>query len=192
MPTIESSSGHIHYVDSGAGVPLLQVHGYTGNLNNWSTLNAELDSTWRTIALDLPGHGHSAVPLQPQDYDLDALAESVHQLVSALDIGPFYLIGHSMGGMVAQHFALAHADLLRGLVLVDTSATMPNLSRMEERRRLIEIARDEGMEAAFEAQLLGMQLSARLQANPELIAAWRQEFLLTSREAYVYCAVAIA
>lgn len=192
MPELELAGGHIHYQDSGTDVPIVEVHGYTGNLNNWTALNTQLESSWRTIALDLPGHGRSGVRMQAQDYDLDTLAQSVLEFAQALGIGPFYLMGHSMGGTVAQHFAVAHADRLRGLVLVDTAATMPKLTRMEDRRRLVELARDEGMEAVFEAQLQGMQLSQRLQENPELIDAWRQEFLLTSREAYVYCAIAIA
>ncbi len=182
----------IHYQDSGSGLPVVQVHGYTGNQNNWAAANAALGGRYRTIALDLPGHGRSGVRAGPEGYDLDLLAGDVRLLLEHLGVGSCVLMGHSMGGMVAQHFAVAHPGLLRGLVLVDTAATLPKLPRVQERQRLLAIALEQGMESAFAAQLEMFPPSQRLLENPHLIDSWRQEFLMTSREAYVYCAQAIA
>ena len=102
-----------------------------------------------------------------------------------------YLVGHSMGGMVAQHLVLAHPEPVRALVLVDTAAEVPEGLHTQERARLMEIAHEQGMEAVFEEQLRLNPAAEQLRAQPELLELWRRQFLLTSLEAYLYCARAI-
>ncbi|KKL08125.1 hypothetical protein LCGC14_2579030, partial [marine sediment metagenome] len=62
----------------------------------------------------------------------------------------------------------------------------------QERARLVELARTQGMEAVFEEQLRTNPMADQLRAQPQLLETWRQQFLLTSREAYLYCAQAMA
>ncbi|HXG36043.1 MAG TPA: alpha/beta hydrolase, partial [Dehalococcoidia bacterium] len=135
--------------------------------------------------------GRSSAPPEPESYSLDLLADDIYHLVRHLQLDSCYFMGHSMGGMLVQHLAVQYPELVRGLVLIGTTAEPPDPTRFQARRRLIEIAREQGMEAVFAAQL-EMGLSQRLQDNPQLIEMWRKEFLLTSREAYIYCASAIA
>jgi 3-oxoadipate enol-lactonase len=101
-----------------------------------------------------------------------------------------------MGGMVSQHIVLDHPELVRALVLVDTAAEIPqglvNKERMAERERLVKIAQDQGMEAVFEQQLLANPLKERIETNPEFLRTWREQFLLTSKEAYIYGAHGMA
>jgi 3-oxoadipate enol-lactonase len=115
----------------------------------------------------------------------------VYRLVRALGIDTCYLAGHSMGGMIAQLLILDHPDLFPALILVDTAAEIPEGMRSQERARLLQIAQEQGMEAVFEEQLRTNPQAERLRAHPQLLEVWRQQFLLTSLEAYLYCARAM-
>jgi pimeloyl-ACP methyl ester carboxylesterase len=177
----------LHYQDFGEGFPLVFVHGYTGNLRDWDLqLPAVLSQGCRVILLDLRGHGESEKPTRSVDYTLELMAQDVYALVGQLGLGKCCLIGHSMGGMIAQRLILAHPDPFRAFVLVDTSAEAPDAPANERRARLAAIARERGMAAVFG------ELAGQVEAEPDARDEWWRQFLLTSREAYVHCAEAIS
>ncbi|NIV28559.1 MAG: alpha/beta fold hydrolase, partial [Anaerolineae bacterium] len=64
-----------HYKEKGQGFPVVLIHGYTGNLRNWVLQVRALAKTYRTISLDLRGHGLSVKPSQRQDYTLEIFAD---------------------------------------------------------------------------------------------------------------------
>lgn len=188
MPHATISGLQIHYREAGEGFPVLLVHGYTGNSRNWALTVPELTRRFRTISLDLRGHGLSDKPTRREDYTIQAMADDVYGLIQSLGIGECFLVGHSMGGIVAQHFVLEHPERVRALALVDTAAERPNGMRMEQRRRLMAIAREKGMEAVFEEQLRSNPAAERIQSDPRFLENYKQQFLMTSLEAYLYCA----
>jgi pimeloyl-ACP methyl ester carboxylesterase len=192
MPEARINGIEVHYREKGEGFPVFLLHGFTGNLRNWAFQIPALTGDFRVVSIDHRGHGHSEKPTQPDDYSLEIMADDAYGLMAHLGIREFFLVGHSMGGMIAQHVALAHPDAVRALVLMDTAAEMPDGLRTQERVRLIEIARDQGMETVFEEQLHINPMADQLRAQPLLLQTWRQQFLLTSREAYLYCAQAMA
>lgn len=183
---------HINYREAGEGFPVVFIHGYTGNSRNWALVAPALRESFRTISMDLRGHGLSAKPTAAEDYTFEKMADDVRELLAQLGVSECVLVGHSMGGMVAQKIALGHPDLVRALVLVDTSASPQDSSRTEMRKRLLEIAERQGMHAAFEAQLEMDPAADEIRSNPEAVRIWREQFLMTSREAYLYCAAAMA
>ena len=192
MPHATVNGIEIHYREVGEGFPIVFIHGYTGNSRNWALTVPALRESFRTVSMDLRGHGLSAKPVGRDDYLFDAMANDVLGLVDQLGVRECYLAGHSMGGMVAQKIALARPELVRALVLVDTSASPQNSSRTHMRVGLLKIAEKQGMEAAFEAQL-GMDPAAdEIRSNPEAVRVWREQFLMTSLEAYLYCSEAMA
>jgi pimeloyl-ACP methyl ester carboxylesterase len=73
------------------------------------------------ILLDLPGHGQTLG--EGVDRVEDA-RDAVHGAIAGLGLGELFLVGHSMGGAIAMLFALAHPELLRGLVLLATGAKL--------------------------------------------------------------------
>jgi 2-succinyl-6-hydroxy-2,4-cyclohexadiene-1-carboxylate synthase len=196
MPTATINGLEIHYREKGEGFPVVLVHGFTGNSRNWALTVPVLTRTFHTISVDLRGHGHSAKPVRAEDYTLEAMADDVYSLLGHLGVRECYLVGHSMGGMVSQHLILDHPELVRALVLVDTASEIPadlvNKERLAERERLVGIAREQGMEAVFEEQLRVNPLRERIEANPEFLRTWREQFLMTSREAYIYGAHGMA
>ena len=103
--------------------PVLLLHGIGGGRQAWgdagSAPGAALAAAGHlTLAVDFPGYGWSPT-IEP--FDLAGLARSVITLIDQLGAGPAVLVGHSMGGMVAQEVAATAPDRLAGLVLASTS-----------------------------------------------------------------------
>jgi pimeloyl-ACP methyl ester carboxylesterase len=192
MPTALVNGIEVHYREAGEGFPLVLVHGFTGNSRNWALTVPVLRERFRTVSLDLRGHGLSGKPTQREDYTLELMASDVKRLLDQLEINECYLAGHSMGGMISQHIVLSNPGLVRALVLVDTAAEVPQTllfkERIKERQRLIDIAQKEGMEAVFEEQLRTDPQRELLEANDDFVRTWRDQFLMTSVDAYVHCA----
>lgn len=110
------------------GRPLLLVHGFTGAKEDFADhADAFAADGWWVVAPDLRGHGASAAPTEEDAYSLDIFAADVDGLVGALGWSRFVLLGHSMGGMIAQVVALADPARLDGLILMDTSPSSVTL-----------------------------------------------------------------
>ena len=100
------------------------VHGWPAAKEDFADHLDDLASVgdgWHVVALDQRGHGRSDAPAGPERYSLQTFAGDVLALADALGWATFVLLGHSMGGMVAQVAALAAPERLDGLVLMDTS-----------------------------------------------------------------------
>jgi pimeloyl-ACP methyl ester carboxylesterase len=105
----------------GAGPTVLMLHGIGGGHLSFAPQVETLASCgYRAIAWDMPGYGHSA-PIEP--YTFKGLAESCIRLIEALKCDNVALVGHSMGGMVAQEVVARRPDLVNKLVLCGTSAS---------------------------------------------------------------------
>ncbi len=104
------------------GRPLLLVHGFTGAKEDFSDHVDDLAARgWWVVAPDLRGHGASPQSESEDDYALDHFADDLFALVDAMGWTDFVLLGHSMGGMVAQTMVLAAPHRVSALVLMDTA-----------------------------------------------------------------------
>jgi len=110
----------INFVDSeGAGVPIVLVHGFCCDHTDWDRLRHDLGSSYRTVALDLRGHGAS----DSGGESIEALAEDVADLVESESLDGAVLVGHSLGCRVVLEANRRLSAHVRGLVLVDGSKT---------------------------------------------------------------------
>ena len=101
---------------------MLLVHGFPAAKEDFAGHLDQLgDLGWHAVAPDQRGHGDSAKPEDEGAYSLKILADDLLGLADALGWTTFTLLGHSMGGMVAQCAAIGAADRLDGLILMDTS-----------------------------------------------------------------------
>jgi pyruvate dehydrogenase E2 component (dihydrolipoamide acetyltransferase) len=111
----------VRYARRGAdrGVPVLFVHGFGGDLNNWLfNLDAVAEAA-PVIALDLPGHGESQARLPGAT--LAELARFVALFLDRLDVERAHLVGHSLGGAIAAQLALDFPSRVASLVLINSA-----------------------------------------------------------------------
>jgi pimeloyl-ACP methyl ester carboxylesterase len=102
---------------SGEGMPLVFVHGFTTTAEFWREQVEPFSTRHQMVRINLPGHGRSPRP-EDRKYTIEAFVEDVLGVYRALSIESAVLVGLSMGGTVAQSFALAHPARVRALVLV--------------------------------------------------------------------------
>jgi pimeloyl-ACP methyl ester carboxylesterase len=106
---------------SGTGFPLILLHGYTTTSEFWREQVEAFSDRWRVIRPNLPGHGISPHPTT-RDYTIDAFVGDLEGLFRHFSLSRAALVGLSMGGVIAQQFALKNPQLLQALVLVGTTA----------------------------------------------------------------------
>ena len=110
---------NVEEIGSG-GVPVVFVHSLAGNARQWLGQLEHLHGERRAVALDLRGHGHSD-PALDGDYSIESMAEDIDDVVNALGLQRFVLVGHSMGGSVSIAYAGIHPEKVAGLLLADPS-----------------------------------------------------------------------
>jgi pimeloyl-ACP methyl ester carboxylesterase len=132
---------------------LLLVHGFCGAKEDFTDWVEPLAAAgWEAVARDLPGHGANQPAPGSYDYSLDGLASHVLATADELGWDRFVLLGHSMGGMVAQFVALRAPERLLALILMDTAhGPAPGVER-SMRDLGASIVRDQGMPALVLAQ----------------------------------------
>jgi pimeloyl-ACP methyl ester carboxylesterase len=142
MASITTPDGTaIAYDVTGAGRPLVLVHGITESRAAWDPVLAGLAERWQVVRVDARGHGESD---RQSPYDVVTLAGDVAALVAALDLEDPLMVGHSMGGVVVGAYGgLAHRA--RGIVVVDQPLELGGFKdALEPLRPMIE-----GDEASF-------------------------------------------
>ena len=121
---IETKTARLHLLESGAGeTAFIFLHYWGGSARTWHRVIHALGDHVHTIALDQRGWGQSAA--FDGRHDLAAMADDVAEVIASLGLQRYVLVGHSMGGKVAQLFALRRAPGLSGLVLVAPAPPTP-------------------------------------------------------------------
>ncbi|MFD5633328.1 alpha/beta fold hydrolase [Streptomyces sp. NPDC127077] len=125
MPQLEVDGATLTYDDEGPrdgdGVPLVFIHGWTANRHRWDHQMDHFAQKRRVVRLDLRGHGESEGSGRRT---VAELAGDVLAVLDHLELDRFVLVGHSMGGMIAQTLTLAHPERVERLVLVNSISRM--------------------------------------------------------------------
>ena len=129
---IRTRATTIHVRQQGGGEPaLVFLHYWGGSSRTWDTVVSELSSEHGCIAIDHRGWGESQAP--ERGYAIADLANDAQDVIEALKLRRYVLVGHSMGGKVAQLIASRVPQGLEGVVLVAPSPPSPIALRDEER-----------------------------------------------------------
>jgi pimeloyl-ACP methyl ester carboxylesterase len=177
MKTASLSATTISYVDRGAGVPVLLVHGFPLDHTMWAAQIDALAETARVIGPDLRGFGQT--PLGSVDASrgvtMGQYADDLVELLDALSIRePIVLCGFSMGGYVAWQFVRKCPTRLRALVQCDTRAAADSEEARAGRIKMAENVADWGSSRV--AEMMGPKLLApqTFQELPEVVRAVRE------------------
>jgi 3-oxoadipate enol-lactonase len=130
MPFADNRGTRIYWDEQGTGSPVLLIMGLGYPSAMWHRTRPALSaSSYRTIALDNRGAGQSDVP--PGPYSIALMASDAAAVLDAAGVPSAHVFGVSMGGMIAQEFALQYPERVESLILGCTATGGPNAQRAE-------------------------------------------------------------
>jgi 2-succinyl-6-hydroxy-2,4-cyclohexadiene-1-carboxylate synthase len=138
-------------VRAGAGPALVLLHGFTGSATTWEPHLPVFARDFDTVAIDLLGHGASAVPAEPARYRMEHAVADLTSLLDRLGIARAAWLGYSMGGRIALRVAVAQRAKVAALVLEGASPGIADAAeratRVQSDEALADFVEREGMEA---------------------------------------------
>ncbi|HXM65746.1 MAG TPA: alpha/beta fold hydrolase [Candidatus Acidoferrum sp.] len=140
MAFVENQGARIYWDEQGHGAPVLLITGLGYTSDMWYRIRPVLAAHYRTIALDNRGVGRSDVPAGP--YPIALMASDAAAVLDSAGIESAHVFGVSMGGMLAQEFALQYSGRVRSLILGCTAAGGPTAVRAEAAATQMLMARD--------------------------------------------------
>jgi haloalkane dehalogenase len=120
MQSMQLSEGKMAYVDEGAGVPVILVHGTPSSSREWRHVITALAGRWRVLAPDLLGFGASERPRDWRTYSLPWHTRNVREWIERLALPKFHLVVHDFGGPVTLPIVLAAPDKLLSLTIIQS------------------------------------------------------------------------
>ena len=119
---IKWKGGEIHYTESGKGFPILMIHGFGGSNWDFKILDSLLNDKYRIIRVDLPGFGLSDFPESGYKEDfLKTYTDYFTFLIDTLHLDSMYVMGNSLGGMMACNLELQHAENVKKMILFNSA-----------------------------------------------------------------------
>jgi 3-oxoadipate enol-lactonase len=152
MPTIDANGLQIGYDITGAGPPLVLLHGATSDAaRDFGAVLPTLSQAFRCYTPDARGHGRTRWDTAAGGFSADWLADDLLALVDALELPTFHLLGFSLGAMTALRVAVRAPERLRTLVVVGISTDRE--PRASVARRLMDPIRIDRTDPTWAAEL---------------------------------------
>jgi 3-oxoadipate enol-lactonase len=186
------SSNTMHFIERGAGEPLVLVHGIMADGGMFEPVTEEFSKRYRLIIPDLRGSGKSAA--MPPPYGVRQQAADIAALLDSLNISAANILGYSQGGPVAEEFALDYPARVKRLVLSNTYAynmatakekmegrMVPLFIRLLGMRRFAKYVLSIGLKrVSLERKAWVVDMIAR-QDRDTMIAAWKEAMAFDAR-----------
>ena len=125
----------LHAICEGSGPPVVILHGFTGSAAGMAEMAAGLRGDYRTVRIDLVGHGQSDAPDAVSAYSMKSCVAQLAAAARSLDLHPAHWIGYSMGGRVALALCAWHPELAASAVLIGTRAGIAETAARAQRIR---------------------------------------------------------
>lgn len=166
MPIAKYDHGNIFYQEEGKGEPVVLIHGVGLDHTMWHKQINELSKCLRVIAYDMLGHGKSEKLRGP--YTLSQFVDQLSGLLHYLNVKTCHVVGFSMGGMVAQAFALKNRSKMKTLTLMSAVANRTAEQRSAILKRVNEV-KIKGPDSTIEPAIQRWFNKEFLQANEETV-----------------------
>ncbi len=176
MRILESNDKRIAYATGHGGIEngrttLVFVHGSGGSHLHWNYQRQYFQKSYNIVAVDLPGHG-DASPLGEES--VEAYAKHLLRLIQSLPGHSICIFGHSLGGAIAQIFALLYPEYLEALVLIGTGARLrvkPEiLTGIEKRFEVtVKLINDYSYSSKAPRELIQRGVEAMLKTSPRVL-----------------------
>ncbi len=137
---LQNKGINIFYTDTGKGPTIVLLHGFLENASMWNPFIPTLSKRYRLISIDLLGHGGTGCI--GYIHTMEEMAAAVRAVLQHLNIRRSIFIGHSMGGYVALAFAEANPDALKGLCLLNSTASADSDEKRKNRDRAIKVVKE--------------------------------------------------
>lgn len=173
---------NINYADTGKGTAVVLLHGFLENSTMWDAHVPEFSKKNRVITIDLLGHGETGC--LGYIHSMEDMADAVHAVLHSLRIKKAIFVGHSMGGYVALAFAELYPDMMKGLVLQNSTSRADSEERKQNRDRAIKAVKQSytNFVRLSIANLFSEDNRERLEAEIEIV---KQEALKTPLQGIV-------
>ena len=137
--TVTYNNKSINYSSQGSGPAIVFLHGFLESITIWENFMSNLSARFTVVAIDLPGHGQSAI--WEKEHTMDFMAGIVNTVLEQLNISECLMAGHSMGGYVTLAFADRFEDKLKGIVLLNSHAASDSDEAKQNRTRTINLVK---------------------------------------------------
>lgn len=191
MPYIKINNANIYFEEEGEGEgkeTLVFGHSMLFNLRMFDSQIAYLKNNYRCVRFDFKGHGKSESTLT--GYDLDSLTEEITELINLLDCRQCHFVGFSMGGMVALRIAIKHPELIKSLILIDTSSEPEPTNKMLKNKAMLFIVKYVGLKPIAN-QIMSLFFGPDFLKDSKKSALrkkWKNHFLSNNRDGIVKAA----
>src|SRR4029453_12469860 len=180
MAQVQIDNINLAYTDTGAGRPVVLIHGYPFNRSLWNEQVEALSNSYRVIVPDLRGLGETDASTGTAP--INRMAQDGAQLLDHLQISQAVIGGLSMGGYVALAFYKQFPSRVRALVLADTRAQADTEEAKQTRAQQAEKALSEGMAGIADAMLPKLLTPETVSKRPEVVKRVRDMMLKTKPE----------
>lgn len=114
----------------------LFLHGFLGSAADFYHISSGITDLVNPLLIDLPGHGETETPTDPARSDTAMLIRDLAEIIETVANRPVFMLGYSMGGRLALHFASRWPEMLKALILESTGPGLPDENERSERRKI--------------------------------------------------------
>jgi 3-oxoadipate enol-lactonase len=183
------SAAGVEVVSEGSGPAVVMLHCLGVDHHVWDDAAAALGPDFKVMRYDFPGHGTTSVPSSA--YDIEDLSAQLRELLQQQGVKRASVVGISLGGLVAQHFAATNPEMVDKVVLVDTTPRYTDASRAMWAERAA-TARGKGVAAMTEHLLTVWFTSDFVKGNPPAVRYVRERFAKVAGEGYALACETLA
>ncbi len=181
MKTATTNDGvTLCYEVMGAGVPILFVHEFAGDMRSWEPQVERFSGSYRTVTFNARGYPPSAVPASVSDYSQDRAVADIVTIMDDAGIDKAHIVGLSMGGFATLHFGLQHPERALSLCVAGCGYGAEPSEREKfraEAKVIADVLLNDGMKTFVDTYAEGPTRVQFQRANPKGFERFKQQFL---------------